>query len=59
MYVLNVLFMSRVNFEKNQVCAIEESLSLSSVLPRKLCDVTAPYYPISALLSVKWSFMEG
>ena len=46
--------MSRVNFEKSQVLAIEESLSLHSVLQRKLCHVTTPYYPIFALLSIKW-----
>ena len=38
---------------------LSRNLSLYSVLPRKLCHVTAPHYSISVLLSVKWSFMGG
>ena len=53
--LLNVLFTTKVNFEKKI-----RYFSLTYFRPLSLFNnVTTPYYPMYALLSVKWSLMGG
>ena len=52
----NVMFMRKVNFKEKNGSSIEKFPSL--VLPGNTATVTAPYYPISSLLTVSGCLQE-